>query len=244
LLEKLLVENNLDTADIIKNLKTITEIRNTSLPFHKVPTEEALKALKVANITLPFDWNREWSICIDLYANSLENLSDQLASMLLRARNQKPIENKVLEAFEKEGRVVYLNDALYKYRLLVPIYYKYEYEWFVDYLTAAVIAYDRDLKSIDYALRKYVIPSKEKFTEHYESVYFVKKRKYMPNDVLSNHGIILQWDKLLIKKDEEFLRYFRYVYAAIVACQMGITTDWLIKEYWGPSWLSKDYKKV
>jgi hypothetical protein len=130
-----------------------------------------------------------------------------------------------------------LNDYLYKYRLLVPL--KDEgFQLLYDYLTAAVIAYDKNLKSIDYALRKYVEPLKDKFREHKEDLFFIKKRRYIINEQLKTYGIMVSRDDIGINDDKEFQKYFRYLWAAFAAYQMGMSPDWIIKGYWGSSYLT------
>lgn len=238
LLEKFLKENNLQKGNIIKNLRYIKRIRSTKFPIHRGASGELLRLMRKLSFKPPFDWNKVWKACLTMYINSLAELSDQLDEYNTRVKYQREIEEERMKKSEKHENVIYLNDILYKYRVLVPIDYKYKMKTLVDYLTAAIITYDKNLKSINYALRKYVIPFKDKFREHTEDIYFIKKRRFLNNEFLRRYGILLFRDDVGIKDDKEFQRYFRYVYAAVVAYQMGITPDWLIRHYWGSSWLA------
>lgn len=236
LLEKLLEKDDLDGKRICKNLRSLKRIRNNSFPFHRTPTGNLLKALKEIDVKSPYDWNNIWKQCLNVYANALAVLADQLEEYNTKTEYQQRIENQIPKALEKGAQVVYFNDFLYKYRLLLPLDFKHKKDYLVDYLTAAVISYERNLKSIDYALRKYVLPFKKKFTEHKEDWDFVKKRVYLNNGLLVSNKIILQREKTLFKDDKEYTKYYRYIYAVIVAYQMDVTPDWLIKNYWGKGW--------
>jgi hypothetical protein len=44
-----------------------------------------------------------------------------------------------------------------------------------------------------------------------------------------------------IEEDQEFQKYFRYIWASFVAYQMDVLPDWLIKGYWGQSYLSEGH---
>ena len=239
LLEKFLKENNLKKGNIIENFRYIKRIRSTIFPIHRGTSIEFLKLMNELNFKSPFDWNNVWKACLTFYINSLAELSDQLDEYNIRLKYEEEIEKQIIKKAEKHESVTYLNDILYKYRVLVPIDYKYKMEMLVDYLTAAIIAYDKNLKSINYALRKYVIPLKEKFREHAEDVHFVMKRRFLSNDVLRLYGITLSRDDIEIKDEKEFQKYFKYVYASVIAYQMGITPDWLISHYWGSAWLGE-----
>ena len=238
LLDKLLEENNLQKGNIIKNLRYINRIRNTAQIFHRGTSSKFLLLMRELSFKPPFDWNKVWKACLTMYINSLAELSDQLDEYNTRVKYQREIEEERMKKSEKHENVIYLNDILYKYRVLVPIDYKYRMKTLVDYLTAAIIAYDKNLKSINYALRKYVIPLKDKFREHTEDIYFVKKRRFVNNEFLRGYGILLFRDDVEIKDDKEFQRYFRYVYASVVAYHAGVRPDWLISHYWGSDWLA------
>lgn len=239
LLEKFLEENNLQKGNIIKNFRYIKRIRSTVFPIHRGTSSELIQLMRKLNFKPPFDWSNIWKECVNMYVNSLADLSDRLDEYNFRIEYRKEIEEEIIKKSEERGSVIYLNDFLYKYRVLVPTNYKYKMKTLVDYLTASIVAYDRKLKSINYALRKYVIPLKNKFREHTEDVYFVKKRRLLFNEFLERYGIILSRDDIGIESDKEFQRYFRYVYASVIAYQMGITPDWLISHYWGSSWFDE-----
>ena len=231
-------ENKLRKGNIIKNLRYIKRIRSTIFPIHRGTSIKFLKLMADLNFKSPFDWSKIWKTCLSFYINSLAELSQQLDEYNTRLKYEEKIEKRIMKA-EKHESVTYLNDVLYKYRVLVPSDYKYRMETLVDYITAAVIAYDKNLKSINYALRKYVIPLKDKFREHTEDPYFIKKRRFSANYVLRKYHIRLSRDDVGIKDDKEFLRYFKHVYASVIAYQMGITPDWLIGHYWGSDWLGE-----
>jgi hypothetical protein len=236
LLEKFLEENNLQKGNVIENLRYIKGIRNTVFPIHRGTSSKFLRLMRKLDFKPPFNWSEVWKKCVNMYVNCLAELSDRLDEYNSRIEYRKG-EKEIITKSGRKGSLIYLNDFLYKYRVLVPIEHKHEMETLVNYLTAAVIAYDRKLKSINYALRKYVIPLKDKFTEHAEDIHFVKRRRFLFNDLLKRYGIILSRDDIGIRDDKEFYRYFRYLYAAVVAYQMDITPDWLINNYWGSSWL-------
>jgi len=239
LLEKFLDENNLQKGNMIKNLRYIKRIRSFYFPFHRGTSSKFVNLMMKLNFKPPFNWSAIWKECLDMYLNSLEDLLDQLNEYNFRIEYRKEIEEEITKS-AKHGSVFYLNDLLYKYRVLVPTRYKYEMKTLVDYLTAAIVAYDRKLKSIDYALSKYVTPLKNKFREHEEDLYFVGKRRFVNNEFLRGYGIILSRDDIGIKTDKEFDRYFRYVYASVVAYHAGMKPDSLIRYYWGSSWLGEN----
>jgi hypothetical protein len=236
LLEEFLEEKNLEKKNIIENLRTIKRIRNTVFPIHRGTSKEFLELMFAIGSKPPFDWAVIWRKCLGMYRNSLAELSDSLDAHNSKFKYGKL--GKQAKKWEKGEGIVYLNDYLYRYRILIPTKSKCELETLIDYLTAALIAYDKDLKSIDYVLRKYVIPLKPRFREHTEDFYFVKKRKYINNEQLRPYGIMVSRDDIGIKDDKEFQRYFRYIWVSFAAYQMGVLPDWLIKEYWGPDYLS------
>ena len=239
LLEKFLDENNLQKGNIIKNLRYIKRIRSFCFPFHRGTSSKFVNLMMKLNFKPPFNWSAIWKECLDMYLNSLEDLLDQLNEYNFRIEYRKEIEEEITKS-AKHGSVLYLNDLLYKYRVLVPTRYKYKGKELVDYLTAAIVAYERKLKSIDYALSKYVTPLKNKFREHEEDLYFVGKRRFVNNEFLRGYGIILSRDDIGIKTDKEFDRYFRYVYASVVAYSVSMKPDSLIRYYWGSSWLGEN----
>jgi len=237
LLERFLEENNLAEGNIIRNLRLIKRIRSTTFPYHRGAKNEFFKLLKRLNLRPPFNWKIMWNKCSNLYINALAELSDRLDEYNSRIEFEK-IDEEKMKKLEIEQDVIYLNDYLYKYRVRVPIKLENEAKTLVDYLTAAIIAYDKNLKSINYALRKYVIPSKEKFRKHAEDPYFVKKRRFINNEHLKLYGILVSRDDIGIKYDKEFQRYSRYIWTAFLAYYTGVTPDWLIRGYY-PSYLNK-----
>jgi len=238
-LEKFLEENNLRKENIIRNFRYIKKIRNNVFPIHRGTSDEFLSLMQELGFKSPYDWDNIWKTCIGLYVNGLAELRDQLAEYLSRIHYQRDLETKRIETSQERGNVIYLNDVLYKYRVLVPTTYKRKTKMLVDYLTAAIIAYDKKLKSMDYALKKYVIPLKDKFREHKEDIYFVTKRRFANNSLLKQYNILLSRDDIGIANDEEFIKYFRHVHVSIMAYHMGITLDWFITHYAGYSWLTK-----
>ena len=238
LLEKFLEENNLKKGNIINNLRKVKKIRNTVFPFHRGTSRKFVNLMRELSFEPPFELSAIWEKCLDMYLNSLDEFLAQLNEYNFRIEYRKEIREEIAKSAKDES-VIYLNDFLYKYRVLVPTKYKYEMETLVDYLTAAIIAYDRKLKSIDYALRKYVIPLKDKFREHVEDIYFIKKRRFtsFKNELFRGYGIILSRDDIGIEDDKDFDRYVRYVYASLVAYHAGMKPDSLIRYYWGSSWL-------
>ena len=243
LLEKFLDENNLQKGNIIKNLRYIKRIRSFNFPFHRGTSSKFVNLMMKLNFKPPFNWGAIWKECLDMYLNSLKDLLDQLNEYNFRIEYRKEIEEEITKS-AKRGSVIYLNDFLYKYRVLVPTRYKYKGKTLVDYLTAAIVAYERRLKSIDYALRKYVTPVKNKFREHEEDLYFVMKRRSLNNELLRGYGIILSRDDIGIKSDKEFERYFRYIYASVAAYSVSMRPDSLIRYYWGSSWLGENCARV
>lgn len=243
LLEKFLEENALQKGKIIENLRYIKRIRNTLFPIHRGTSSKFFTLMRELDFKPPLDWNNVWKACLAMYTDSLAELSKRLDEYNFRIEYQKEIEEQRIKKSERHEGVIYLNDILYKYRVLVPVDFKYKMEMLVDYLTAAIIAYDKNLKSMNYALKKYVIPLKDKFREHAEDVYFVKKRRILQHDFLQGYGIILSRDDIGIRDEKEFQRYFRHVYASVLAYHMGVTPDWFISYYasavWGTSWLGK-----
>ena len=236
LLEKFLEENNLRKGNIVKNLRYIKSLRNKAPTYHRGTSNEFLQLLRKLNFKSQFDWNDVWKTCHNLYENSLYELSNRLEEYNIRVEYPREIDEERMKLKKREN-IIYLNDILYKYRVLVPTDYKYKMKTLVDYLTAAIIAYDKNLKSINYALRKYVIPLKDKFTEHAEDIYFLKKRRFIRNEFIRQYKIFLFRDDIGIKDEEEFQRYFKHVYASVVAYHSSMTPDWLIRHYWGSSWL-------
>ena len=243
LLENFLEENKLEKGNIIENLRYIRRIRNTIRPIHRGTSISFLQSMRKLNFKPPFNWSDIWKECVDMYVNSLTELIARLDEYNSRIEYQKEIEEETIERLGKEGTVIYLNDILYKYRVLVPYDFKYKMKMFVDYLTAVIIAYDRNLKSMNYVLKRYVIPLRDKFREHAEDVYFVKKRRFIKHSFLQLYGIILMRDDIGIEDEKEFHRYFRHVYASVLAYHMGVTLDWFVNYYarafWGSSWLGR-----
>lgn len=233
LLEKLLEENKLKKGNITRNLRYIKRIRNTLFPFHRGTSGEFVELMRELSFRFPLDWSNLWKTCLSMYLNSLAELQNQLDELNMRRNYQKGIENQKIEKSRKNGSVIYLNDVLFKYRILIPTDYKFKNKLLIDYITASIIAYERNLKSINYALRKYVIPLKDRFREHTEDVYFVKRRRFVNNRLLQQHRILLSRDEIGIKDEKEFQRYFWYIYASVVAYYMDITPDWLVTHYWG-----------
>ena len=243
LLQRFLEENNLQKGNVIENLRYIKRIRNTAYPIHRGTSIEFLKLMRRLNFRPPFNWSDIWKKCLSFYINSLAGLADRLYEHNARIEYPGEIEEEIIERSGKHGTVIYLNDILYKYRVLVPSDFKYKMTMLVDYLTAAIIAYDRNLKSMNYALKRYVIPLRDKFREHSEDVYFVKKRRYIKHSFLELYKIILTRDDIGIKDEKEFQRYFRHVYASVLAYHMGLSLDWFVNYYarphWGSSWLGR-----
>ena len=237
LLEIFLEENNLAEGNITRNLRLIKRIRNTTFPYHRGVKTEFLELIKTLGLKLPFNWKTIWSECLNLYINAIAELSDRLREYSSRIEYQK-VEEERIEKLELQEDVIYLNDYLYKYRVLIPIKLGNEAKTLVDYLTAAIIAYDRNLKSINYALRKYVTRLEDKYRKHAEDPSFVKKRRFVNNQLLKPYGILVSRDDIGIEDDKEFQRYFRYIWIAFVAYYAGVTPDWLIREYY-PSYLNE-----
>ncbi len=209
LLEKLLKENNLQEGNIIENLKFIKQIRNCAFPYHRGTSTKFLRLIRKLGFKSSPDWNSLWRTCKNLYVNSLAELTDQLEEYTNRIEYQKEIGRERIQNSVRHESVVYLNDILYKYRVLVPLHYKDQREQLVDYLTAAIVAYEKSLKSINYALRKYVLPLKEKFKEHEEDIYFVMKRRMLAKKLLLDEAILLSRDDIGIEDDTEFRKYAR-----------------------------------
>lgn len=234
-LKRFLAENSLRKGRIIRNLRYIKRIRNTFFPFHHGASGELLRLVSKLGFKFPLDWNNLWKTCLSMYLESLAELQDQLDEFNVRKEYRIGLEKQRIKKLEKEGNVFYLNDILYKYRVLVPTSYKYKRKSLVDYLTASIIAYERSLKSINYALRKYVIPLKDKFREHAEDVYFVERRRFIDNWLFRDYKVLLPRDEIGIRDEKEFQRYYMYVYTTLAADRVGVTPDYLVSHYWGIS---------
>ena len=108
----------------------------------------------------------------------MAELSDRLHEYCSRIEYYKADEENIKKLEIRED-VIYLNDYLYKYRVLIPLKLGKKAKTLVGYLTAAIIAYDKKLKSINYALRRYVTPLEDKYREHAEDPSFTIKRRFV-----------------------------------------------------------------
>jgi hypothetical protein len=239
LLEKFLEENSLAEGDIIKNLRLIKRIRNATFPYHRGLEKEFLELTRGLGLRPPVNWKILWSDCYNLYINALTELLHRLDEYNSRIEYEK-VEEEKIKKLEIKEEVIYLNDYLYKYRVLIPIKLGNEAKTLVDYLTAAIITYDRNLRYINYALRKYVKGLEGKFRKHAEDHYFVKKRRFVKNEFLKLYGILVSRDNIGIEDDKEFQRYFRHIWIALIAYYAGVTPDWLMRAYF-PSYLEEGF---
>lgn len=235
LLERFLTENKME-RNSLESFKIICRIRSTAFPIHRGTSRERALILEKLGFTPSFDWDAIWKRCVSLYRNGLAQLCDSISDHLSRFKYNKIDEEQVHES--KTGYdLIYLNDYLYKYRILLPLKERKENALLIDYLTGAIIAYERNLKSINYALKKYVIPVKGKFREHAEDPHFAKQRRYVNNEQLLMCKILIPRDNIGISKEEDFQKFFRYLWASFGAYSMGMTPDWIIEHYWGKSYL-------
>ncbi|MGE5574540.1 MAG: hypothetical protein ACM3UL_00240 [Ignavibacteria bacterium] len=239
LLELLFKRLMIDT-EVCSQLRLLKKLRNISFPYHNVPTREFVRVLKSLGMNTPFDWNRIWKHCVDIYSNSLLEISSNFELYNQKISYAKRLNDITPKGYGEEAQFIYLNDFLYKYRILVPLDYKYKMDFLVDNITAGVVAYDKGLNSINYALKKYVIPFKKKFTEHSEDWYFVKQRPFLNNEIFANYEIVVHRDSTIIRDEAEFQKYFRYVYASVAAYRFRVSPDWLIKHYWKSKWLTDE----
>lgn len=238
LVDKFLEKNNLANDEITANMRFIKRVRATVFPIHKGLSKEFGKLMKQINYTSPYNWKDIWTECVNLYIRSLEGLIEQFNELNFRIKYKIEIEKDRAKDLGKEEEIVYLNDILYKYRVLVPSQYKYSMAQLVDYLTAAVIAFDKGLKSINYALKRYVIPVRDKFKEHAEDAYFVKRRRYVSlGEMWCGKGagdalpILLSRDDVGFESAEDFRRYVNYAKTAVIAYYTGVTPDWINRRY-------------
>ncbi len=236
LLERFLNENKMDTKPL-ESFKTICRIRSTAFPIHRGTSRERALIMEKLDFAPPFDWDAIWKRCASIYRNGLAQLCDSINDHFSRLKYERIDEEHVHES-KTDYDLIYLNDYLYKYRILLPLKDRTANGFLIDYLTGAIIAYERNLKSIDYAIRKYVIPMKGKFREHAEDPYFVKHRRYINNEILIMHKISIPRDDNGISKQEDFQRFWRYLWASIAAYRMDMSPDWIIKGYWGKSYLA------
>jgi hypothetical protein len=241
LLEEFLDEKKFEKGNIIENLRIIKRIRNTVFPIHRA-SKEFLRVMSEIGEKPPFNWSAIWGKCLEIYCNSLMELLYSLDAYNSKFEYSR-VKKSVKKSEEKED-IFYLNDYLYRYRILIPTRQIHEIRTLIDYITAALIAYEKNLKSIDYALRKYAIPLKRQFRTHAEDPYFAMRRRYVNNEQLRAYGIMVSRDDVGIKDDAEFLRYFRYIWVSFVAYQMGVQPDWIIKEYSGLNYISKDHTYI
>ncbi len=239
LVDRFLEKSNLAKGEITANMRLIKRVRATVFPIHKGLSKEFSKLMKKINCTSPYDWKDIWNKCLNLYIRSLKGLIKQFNEMNFRIKYKSELEKDRAKELGRKVEVTYLNDVLYKYRVFVPSKYKYSDALLVDYLTAAVIAFDRGLKSINYALKKYVTPVKDKFKEHTEDAYFVARRRHVSlgemfygKEAAKEFPILLSRDDVGFKSDEEFRRYVNhYIKPAVIAYQHGITPDWVNRCY-------------
>jgi hypothetical protein len=173
-----------------------------------------------------------------IYLKSLTELYNQIDELVLGIKKEK-IEKKG-KKLQMHGDIIYPNDILYESRVILGERERAN-QTLVDYLSAAIVASDKNLKSVNYALRKYVIPIKDKFREHPEDAYFAQRRRnihlgeiFYGVEAADALSIQLSPDPKGIKDHKEFLRYFNYVRAAIIAYLMGVKPDWIINTYMTP----------
>jgi len=235
LLEQFLDENKLEKETIIDNFRFIKRVRSTTFPIHK-GGGDFLELMREIGRSPPYEWDIISRICADKYLSGLVELYKQIEKLVFEIKYEK-IETRL----RRRGFVTYPNDVLFDFRVILDPDYAYKHPKLVDCLTAATIAFCRNLKSVNYALKKYVIPFRNRFREHLEDLSFAGKRRYLclgetfygaeARDALP---IFISPDVLGIRDHKEFKRYFNYVKACIISCQHGVTPDWIINMFMAP----------
>lgn len=180
LLQNFLDENKLDGETIVANFRFIKRVRSTTFPIHR-GGGDFLALMREIGYSPPFEWDIISRICANKYLNGLEELYKQIEKLFFDKIQYEKIDARLPRNgwLQRRGFVTYPNDVLYDFRVILEPNYAYKNSQLVDYLTAATIAFARNLKSVNYALRKYVIPVRDKFREHLEDLSFAKKRRYI-----------------------------------------------------------------
>lgn len=241
-LERFFEQKHLEKGNAIDNLRIIKDIRNFAHPYHTGTETKFAALMRDLGFRPPYEWQIIWTECLKMYVDALQHIAKELLEYGSRTEFGY-LHNEKLAPYQVGRNIVYLNDHLHRYRILVPIHYRSTMEPLVDHLTAAVVSYEKGLKSVNHTMKRYVKPMKRKFRELNEDPYFVNSRRFVRNGIMQTYRIWVPRDGIGISSQDEFEKYFRYIIAAVASYALGISPDWYIRLYAGMRVQATSYGK-